>query len=352
MRNFFLLFSCALLALSCDGLMMPDGRKGTLRIHFQEADFTTTKAAVALPDTNAFILHVSDASGNTLYKGSFGAAPASMEVPAGNYTVSAVSCEFDEPLFDCPQWGDTQVVVVKAGEKMEVTLCCAQLNCGMRIRMKPEFLTAYPDGLIFLRSAGGKLLYGYSETRTAYFKTGNISAVLSDGGRETTLFTRRLEAAQILTVTMSVAANAQESGSIHIQVDTTRTYLSGSFTIGGGDAPGTEEKAYSVTQAQEKAGEEDVWVYGYIVGGDLSSSKCSFTAPFTSRTNIAIAAKSSCKDKEQCLSVQLSKGDIRDALNLVDNPQLLGRMVYLKGDIVQAYYGIPGIQNLSEFRIP
>jgi hypothetical protein len=50
--------------------------------------------------------------------------------------------------------------------------------------------------------------------------------------------------------------------------------------------------------------------------------------------------------------VQLPSGDLRDVLNLVDNPGLLGTKVYLKGDIVEAYYGIPGIKNISEYRLP
>jgi hypothetical protein len=52
-----------------------------------------------------------------------------------------------------------------------------------------------------------------------------------------------------------------------------------------------------------------------------------------------------------CLSVQLPSGELRDDLNLVDNPGLLGRKVCLKGDIVEAYYGIPGIKNISEYEL-
>ena len=96
-------------------------------------------------------------------------------------------------------------------------------------------------------------------------------------------------------------------------------------------------------------GAVDVWVYGYIVGGDLSSSRCSFDGPFSSRTNIVLASKSSCRDKQSCLSVQLAKGDVRDALNLVDHPENLGRKIYLKGDIVASYYGIEGLQGVSEY---
>jgi hypothetical protein len=51
------------------------------------------------------------------------------------------------------------------------------------------------------------------------------------------------------------------------------------------------------------------------------------------------------------MSVQLSAGEIRDALNLVDNPHMLGRRVCLRGDIVSAYYGLPGMKNLEIYEL-
>jgi hypothetical protein len=49
--------------------------------------------------------------------------------------------------------------------------------------------------------------------------------------------------------------------------------------------------------------------------------------------------------------VELKKGAARDALNLVDNPQVLGHTVWLKGDLVESYYGIPGLKNVTEFAL-
>ena len=92
-------------------------------------------------------------------------------------------------------------------------------------------------------------------------------------------------------------------------------------------------------------------MYGYIVGGDLSSSKASYAPPFSSRTNILLSSKAVVSGREGCLSVQLQQGDIRDALNLVDNPGLLGRQVFLKGNLVPSYYGLPGLQGLSEYAL-
>jgi hypothetical protein len=42
---------------------------------------------------------------------------------------------------------------------------------------------------------------------------------------------------------------------------------------------------------------------------------------------------------------------VRDALNLVSHPDLLGSRVYLKGNIVEAYYGIPGVKEVSDFML-
>lgn len=346
---------------SCDFKMGKDESEGVLEIHFvQDARLPVAEPwqmdtkAVAAADTNEFILSVTDSKGASLYYGKFGAAPQTIVTAPGTYTVSAKSCEFVTPVFACPQYGDTQVVVVKSGEVCSVTLDCCQINSGIRLKIDPEFLVEYPNGVLFLKSADGKLMYSYTEKRIAYFRPGNVSLVLNNEGKESVICNRSLEAREVLTMYLSVASSGSSSAAgIHVQVDTSRNWTSENLVIGGGSSGKGKEKedAFSVAQAKDNIGATDVWVTGYIVGGDLSSSRCSFTAPFTSRTNVAIAAKSSCTDKESCLSVQLSSGAVRDALNLVDNPGLLGKQVWLKGDIVPAYYGIPGIQSISEYEL-
>ncbi|WP_186579673.1 5'-nucleotidase C-terminal domain-containing protein [Aquibacillus kalidii] len=89
-------------------------------------------------------------------------------------------------------------------------------------------------------------------------------------------------------------------------------------------------------------------VKGYIVG--TTESKTSFThnAPFETSTNLAIADSASETDPSKLLPVQLPKGSVRDALNLQDNPDLLGKEVYLKGSL-EAYFTIPGLKNVSEY---
>ena len=98
-----------------------------------------------------------------------------------------------------------------------------------------------------------------------------------------------------------------------------------------------------------EGGLEDVWVTGFVVGGDLTRSSMSFEAPFGSATNLAIAARSSVRDKDACMSVELPSGDVRDALNLVSNPGLVGSRVCVRGDIAASYFGLVGIKNVSDF---
>ena len=343
---------CFACSSSCNRL--PDaGSPGYLSWNFAEQ--LAARSISEIPDTDSFILKIRNSSGTTLYEGLYGDSPESMALESGTYTVKVISREFSAPAFSSPQFGDEQVVVVQSGMATKVNLHCTQLNSGLRLRVTGKFRERYPSGYLLAESSGSSLKYSSSENRTGYFLPGNISISLNDGSSVKKLTTRYLEACEILTLGVSCPAeDSPESHVFSISVDTARVWYEDSYTIGSGSgaAPGsTMETAFSVSQAKENIDAKDVWVCGYIVGGDMTSSKTgiSFEPPFTSATNIAIASRSSVSDKSSCLSVKLVSGEIRNALNLVDNPSLLGRKVYLKGDLVSAYYGIPGIQNISEY---
>ena len=89
---------------------------------------------------------------------------------------------------------------------------------------------------------------------------------------------------------------------------------------------------------------------GYIVGVATNTGKFSFEAPFSKNTNLLLGLRSSSTDADYLLCVELKAGDVREELNLVDNPGIKGRQIYIKGDLVSAYYGIPGLKNVSEFQ--
>ena len=348
---------------ACDDFGLRSGGQGELR-WIIEGDGTRASSA-EIPDTNDFILKVSDAQGKVLYEGAYGDSPESLLVDAGSYTVSVHSIEFTAPGFSRPVYGDEQVVVVKAGATVTVRLWCVLENAGVRLQVAPDFLTSYPDGVLFLKSGDTRLMYGYSEKRIAYFKPGQISLVLSNNGAEETLLSRTLDARTILTLSISAPHGGSAAGSsITVAVDTAKVWNFESYIIGGGgsgsgsgagsgsgdDQGDAIDNAFSVSQASAHVGEDDVWVFGYIVGGDLSTAGTTVkTSKITKSTHLAIAARSTVTAKASCVAVELPKGSVRDALNLVDHPDLIGTRVYLKGSIVASYFGTTGLKGVSEY---
>ena len=351
---------------ACDDFGLRSGGQGELRWIIAGNGADTRAASAEIPDTNDFILKVSDAKGKILYEGSYGDSPESLLVDAGSYTVAVHSIEFTAPGFSRPVYGDEQVVVVKAGATVTVRLNCTLENAGVRLQVASDFLTSYPDGVLFLKSGETRLMYGYAEKRIAYFKPGPISLVLNDRGADEILLTRTLDARTILTLNISAPyGGTAATSSITVAVDTAKIWNSESYVIGGGgsgsgsgsgssggdDDSGTGlDSAYSVAQAADHIGEDEIWVFGYIVGGDLSSAGTTVkTSKFTKATHLAIAARSSVTTKASCIAVELPKGPIRDALNLVDHPDLVGTRVYLKGSLVTSYFGTTGLKAVSDY---
>lgn len=317
-----------------------------------------TKAVESFPDTNDFILTIRDADGKTLYDGAYGDSPEKLEVEPGNYVVSVVSEPFTGPAFDRPQYGDEQVVPISSGESVTVKLQCTLVNAGVRLKIGPDFLTSYPDGTLYLSQGTDKLLYKYRETRIAYLKPGTFSLLMQNNGITETLHTRNIAVREILTLKIEAPAPSEGGESrIRVAVDTTKNWTSGVFVIGGDggeaavDNGGEEpEDAISVGQAASHVGEKGVWLYGYIVGGDLSSAgKSVKTSKVGKNTHIAVADRSSVTAKASCVAVELPKGTVRDALNLVDHPDLIGTRVYLKGNLVENYFGTIGLKGTSDY---
>ena len=87
------------------------------------------------------------------------------------------------------------------------------------------------------------------------------------------------------------------------------------------------------------------------MGGDLTQTNASFSPPFSSSTNLLLGPRSSSTNRSSGLAINLPKGDVRDALNLVDNPDLLGKQVELCGEITHSYFGMDGLKNVSEYRL-
>jgi len=361
------LISLILLPLAAACSLFENGSEtGSARIslEFTPESYFETKAVLALPDTNDFILNVRDAAGKSIYSGKYGDSPETMNVNPGSYTISVASADFSSPAFDSPQFGDEQCIVVRAGEYCRVKLLCSQTNSGVKLSIDREFLTAYPSAALLLKASSGSLMYSYSEKRTAYFEPGKIQLVMTENGIDNALYSKTLTAREMLLLRINAGTSSSDSADpaaarsgFSMAVDSVRQWISESYTIGSGGSSSSQgdgsesSEALTIARAKEQIGSEDVWVTGYIVGGDLTSSSMSFEVPFKSNTNLVIGPRSGSDDKESCMSVNLPVGALRTALNLVDHPELLKRKIALKGDIVAAYYGIPGIKNLSDYEL-
>ena len=340
---------------ACDDFLSPAAGEGEL---FWSLDphvrVVQTKAASELPDTNDFNLKIAASDGTILYDGKYGDSPESLLVKAGEYSVSIRSAAFDAPAFDSPQYGDDQTVSVKGGDEVHVMLLCRQVNSGIRLKFSPSIPETFPDGAFYLCSEKGKLLYSYIEKRIAYFLPGEILLVMRNGSKDEELLKRELAPSEVLT--LNLAAPDEAAGgksSISVAIDTAKVWTTEDFVIGGGQGSGGGEPsdAIGVPEASAHVGEKDVWVYGYIVGGDLTSAgKSVKTSGITKATHLAIAARSSVTAKASCVAVELPKGDIRDALNLVDHPDLIGTRIFVKGNIVSSYFGTTGLKGTSEYR--
>ena len=324
---------------ACDdfSLLPKTEEMGELRWTLVENPSTKTE----MPDTNDFYLTIQDADGHLLYEGTYGDSPAYLPVSPGAYTLKVVSIPFTVPAFERPQFGDEQVVVVPSGEKVTARLVCTLLNAGLRIQPSSAFQEAFPGGELYVRQADTQLKYTYEEQRTGYFLADVVSAYLYYQGNEQALFTRRLAPREVLTIRLEVS----EPGSqVSISVDTSRTYTGEDYVL---------VNAFSVSQARAHVGEKSLWVYGYIVGGDLTSNGKSVKIEGIDKTtHLALAESPSVNEKAACLAVELPKGALRDALNLVDHPDFIGRQIYLKGDVVGSYYGTTGLKSTAEYLFP
>lgn len=322
--------------------------QGTISLSFAEPLRTEPATRAFAYDTNAFLLTVSSTAGDTVYNGTYGHRPQELSVRNGTYEITAVSCPFTAPAFESPQYGDRQVVIVTNGQNVQVGLYCKLMNAGIKFTFADSFLAQYSYGRLLLRSPSGDLPYRLQETRTAWFPPGNVNVNYVEGAEETPLFNRILNAGERHELTLNASSDKATAG-FSIRVDTTSTVVRENIIIGpeypSGDGK-TMETAWDVATAAAHPG-DTAWVWGYIVGGDLTTSTIKFDPPFEKSSNLAIAASVSERNRANCFSVELSRAAIRNSLNLADHPENLGCKVFLYG-IVSTYFSLPGLKSVTD----
>ena len=120
-----------------------------------------------------------------------------------------------------------------------------------------------------------------------------------------------------------------------------------SITAGEGDGESLAT-AYDIDAAKAYQGEENKWVKGYIVGYMANGEFVPGAegAPFS---NMVISSEEDAQNADNILTVQLVGGSLpRAQLNLGDNPDNLGKEVWLLGNL-EAYFSVAGIKAVSKF---
>ena len=113
---------------------------------------------------------------------------------------------------------------------------------------------------------------------------------------------------------------------------------------------GTAEKPYTVADVIGLAltNATEVWVQGYIVGTMVSNALSTSTADAVA-SNLVLADIADATTNY--IPVQLPSGaEVRTALNLIDNPTMLGAKVAILGKL-ELYFSIPGLKSPTDYKI-
>ena len=125
---------------------------------------------------------------------------------------------------------------------------------------------------------------------------------------------------------------------------------SGATDDGGGEE---EEPGEVMTVAQALAAftgtAKPAIVKGCIVGfiPDKSIDEATFNGNATAKTNIIIADTPDETDITKCMPIQLPSGDIRNKVNLQENPGNYKKVVTLTGSL-EKYFGVTGLKSVSK----
>lgn len=374
------------LTSSCRGLTIVDdgelpsnekeSNKGTLVVSFAKEYKVTmlnstepfaTNAYNAysreMPDTNLFTLSIKKPAGEIIYKGAYSQRPKDIKLAAGNYDIEVYSCDFTIPEFDAPCYFDSGTVVVEAGKVASLSFLCRQSNGAVRLGFSAEFKKRFGSYVAEVEDCKGKALYPYAETRFLYLNPGDLFIRLKADASSTKpgdsfLITRKsIAAMEMVTVNLHSSVTGGGSGGENppgdsqvftgIFIDTSSVWLSEDVVVGERRDGSTMELALTVEEIAGYIGAKGVWVSGYVVGYLTSASLIS-SGPFDNETNIAIASNTEEKNRNLCVGIALTSGAIRTALNLKSNPNNLGKKVFLKGTITESYFGLEGVNSVTE----
>jgi hypothetical protein len=238
--------------------------------------------------------------------------------------------------------------------KNTLQMVCTQANAGLRIVYEPEFKLLYELYSVVVSGQDGSLIYQKDEERAGYFAPGALQIALSVEGAEPVQITKNVIARDMLVLkVLPVQVSGGTMGSIELQlsVDTSRVWRREEWKPGASPNDGlTLATAYTVAEAQALGTAENVWVCGYIVGGDASSSAFKAAPPFTANSNLVIADSPVEQVRANCMAIELpsSPASLRATFGMPANgAALLGQRAWFRGNI-DAYFGYVGLRATKE----
>ena len=309
-------------------------------------------------DSSNYRLKISTSGGVTVYDSSYVGRPDIFYVKAGTYKIRVTSREFTEPDI-YPLFGQEQSVKAVKDSTLQVEIVSRQLTGGIRFSFTHGFTSWFKGTGIYLKRDTIVAKYGYGTRHYLYFYPGEISVIYKNkdgystytppdkpGYADTLLFKRKLKAAELVTIALDYDLTKVAYNGFSFRADTSRVRKDEYFNLGGIAPYGCN----SVWYAQTHIG-DTINLFGYIVGGDVSSTSFKKEKPFTSKTNIVIGAQDWQALREKTIGVELPNGEIRKNLNLVDHPEHLKKPIVIHGVVSDSYFGYPGLKNVTSYQL-
>ncbi len=160
-----------------------------------------------------------------------------------------------------------------------------------------------------------------------------------------------------VTVAIKYVSDNSQSRTIEIQSITVQQGHAGGGGGGGGgsgtvEGDGSRENPYTANDiillGIESSDGNKYWVKDVIVGAINSDNNYAyeFTSSTTVKTNLIISSNEGTSSEDECVPVQLPPGDVRNGLNLAENPGNYKQEVLLYGTL-EKYFQKPSVKNVS-----
>lgn len=128
-----------------------------------------------------------------------------------------------------------------------------------------------------------------------------------------------------------------------------------------GQGDGTETNPYNVTYAIANQNNTSAWVKGYIVGcvkngvGVFEDPSQALFSNFDSSTNVFLADNANETNYLKCVCVKLNDptapAGMRDAVNLLNNPDNKGKVLNVEGTLRAMFTNLPGIRDITNYKL-